>query len=347
MGGGGNYGSYDVPDRSAKRTSRGTTDFAEKKMSRSNLDPVMQPKNRRLTCGAKSPVVLACDVTGSMDVLPKIFLAKAPMAVREIVTRGYLDDPAVSVCGIGDVISDGAPLQFGEFAPPNETGDWLARIYPEGNGGGQGVESYEFAAWFYAQRCTLTNADVPFFFFTGDEGFRESLTTVELNEYFGGESEKKTATQVFKELRRKFKNNVFLIHRRFAGNSYRTDKMNVDQWEGVLGADHVIKLQSDQAVADVILGVIAVVGGGRTLEEYCNDMATRTNVNTGELDPQSPERIAEIRSTLKDIEQLMPQRKKQRSSPTTSKTKVKSPTSQQDDQAAPTSKPKKKKSGRI
>lgn len=302
MGGGGSYSSYDVPDRS-DRTSRGTTRLAEEKMSRSNLDPVMQPKNRRLTCKAESPLVLACDVTGSMDVLPKIFLGKAPMVVREIVTRKYLADAACSVCGIGDVVSDQAPLQFGEFAPPKETGDWLARVYAEGNGGGQSVESYEFAAWFYANRCALPKAETPFFFFTGDEGFRDTLTKSELDEYFGGDNgEATTAVQAFKDLQRKFKGNVFLIHRKYGGD----DAGIVRQWEKVLGADHVIRLQSDQAVADVILGIIAVVGGARTLDGYCKDMATRTDVNTGKPDPQTPERIAEVRATLKDIGELAP-----------------------------------------
>lgn len=302
MGGGGSYSSYDVPDRS-DRTSRGTTRFAEEKMSRSSLDPVMQPKNRRLTCKAKSPVVLACDVTGSMNVLPKIFLGKAPMVVREIVTRKYLADAACSVCGVGDVVFDRAPLQFGEFAPPKETGDWLARVYPEGGGGGgEPFESYEFAAWFYGNRCELPNAETPFFFITADEKFRETLTTSELNEYFGGENEKMTAASAFKGLRQKFKDNVFLIHRRYPGR----DEEIVRQWEGVLGADHVIRLQSDEAVADVILGVIAVVGGARTLDGYCKDMGSRTNVDTGKPDPQTPERIAEVRATLKDIGRLAP-----------------------------------------
>jgi hypothetical protein len=299
MGGGGEFSDYDVPDRST-RTTRGTTRLAEERMSRREVDPALLPKGRRLICAAASPVVLGCDITGSMDVLPKIFFGKVPNVVREITQREYLRGMEFSVGGIGDVIGDDAPLQFGDFAAPKEIGDWLSRIYAERGGGAQGNESYELAAWFYAYRYELPNAEMPFLFFTGDEGFRERLSGRELNQRFGGENRDTTADEVFKDLLKKFNGNVFLIHRVYRG-PVRDDDDIVRDWQRVIGAERVVLLESDQAVADVILGVIAVVGGTRTLEEYCDDMANRTDVDTGEPDPQTPERIAEVRHTLAGI----------------------------------------------
>jgi len=42
-------------------------------------------------------------------------------------------------------------------------------MYLEGGGGGQSYESYEYGAYFYAQHCEIPNAELPFFFVTGDE----------------------------------------------------------------------------------------------------------------------------------------------------------------------------------
>mmetsp|Transcript_19237 Transcript_19237/g.18379 ORF Transcript_19237/g.18379 Transcript_19237/m.18379 type:complete len:97 (+) Transcript_19237:28-318(+) len=83
--------------------------------------------------------------------------------------QGYLTEPALSICGIGDAKYDQAPLQVGEFGSGIELDQILSRMWLEGKGGGNGIESYEVAAYFYARHVKLNNCTLPFFFVTGDE----------------------------------------------------------------------------------------------------------------------------------------------------------------------------------
>ena len=48
-------------------------------------------------------------------------------------------------------------------------------LYPEGNGGGQGCESYDLAALMYLKRCEIPNARKPILVFTGDEGIYKMI----------------------------------------------------------------------------------------------------------------------------------------------------------------------------
>jgi hypothetical protein len=123
------------------------------------------------------------------------------------------------------------------------------------------------------------------------------LSGAELTKRFGGKHHDVDAKTVFGELKEKFHGNVFLIHRYYTG--YGLDNEIVDMWEKVLGKECVIKLESDLAIADVTLGLIAIASGSRTLAKYMKDMQTRPLEMGGvKYDPQSPERIQEVQKAL-------------------------------------------------
>lgn len=301
MGSGGTYYDRDTDD-GYSRGSAGYSKTAEQTLSRRQVDASLLPKNRRLVCQAKSPIVYSFDVTGSMGNLPKIIFDKMPLIAGQIAENGYLDDPQISVSAIGDQDSDKAPIQVGDFAKLRNADDWLKRIWLEGGGGGQDVESYELTAYGYARMCEIPKAVTPFCLFTGDEGFRETLYKSDLVRHFGGKHETIGASEVFEQLKKKFKGNVFLIHR-----FYRTaasDQVVVAQWQKVLGKEHVIRLGSDQAIADVTLGLFAIMSGSRTLDEYLDDMANARQQG------QTEERIAEVRKSLEPVAKLAPSKKK-------------------------------------
>jgi hypothetical protein len=297
MGGGGSYYDRDVQDGYTRGSGGFSTDAAEK-MGRRSADPGLLPKDRQLECPAKCPVVYAFDVTGSMGNLPRIIYDKMPMIAGQIAECGYLRDPQISLAAIGDILSDQAPLQIAEFSLIRKLDDWLQRIWLEGNGGGQAQESYEYTAFYYARMCELNGAEAPFFIFTGDEGFRETLYGSDLTRHFGGKQQNVEAEDVFKELQQKFKGNVFLIRRQYGGE--QNDKIQA-QWEKALGKEYVVPLKSDQAIADVTLGVFALMTGSRTLDAYLDDLKTKRTV------AQSDERVAEMRESLKLLATLKPQ----------------------------------------
>lgn len=300
MGSRGEYYDRNVTDRT-RRTAAGFSDIAEAKMSKSRADAALLTRGRKIVCSAKSPIVYAFDVTGSMGGLPKIIFDKMPMMAGQLAKKGYLDDVMVSLSAVGDALSDSAPVQVCDFSAVKNLDEWLQRIWIEGGGGGQAQESYELTAYFYARMCEIPNAETPIFLFTGDEGFRETMPVSYLEYLFGGKHESTYAKSIFDELKRKFKGNVFLIHRRYDAMGGLNDRGIVEQWENALGKERVIKLKSDVAIADVTLGLFAIVSGKRTLEEYLQDMRTRENPETGEIEPQSEERIAEVKESLREF----------------------------------------------
>lgn len=338
MGGGGSYYDRDVKD-GYDRGGAGFSKDAGEKMGRSAADPGLLPKDRRVTCAAGSPVVYAFDVTGSMGNLPRIIYDKMPLIAGQIVECGYLQDPEVGLAAVGDILSDRAPIQIADFSIIRKLDDWLQRIWLEGNGGGQAQESYEYTAYYYARMCDLTKAQTPFFIFTGDEGYRDTLYKGDLERHFGGKHENVEALEIFAELKKKFLGNVFLIHRKYSGSE--NDKI-VAQWEKALGKDWVVPLGSDQAIADVTLGVFALRTGVRTLDSYLEDLKTKRAV------PQTDERVEEVRASLLRLSQMDPPIVRA-PGPVDKKTKAKKAKSAKADKKGkdPTPPPKGKKRGRI
>jgi hypothetical protein len=167
-------------------------------------------------------------------------------------------------------------------------------------------------AYFFASRCEMPKARTPICIFFADEGFYEDLASSDLKAHFGGQNGKTTAVKAFADLRAKFKDNVILVHRRY--NSDDADKWIIEQWRSVLGVERVLMAErEDKAVADLILGVAAVMSGARTIDEYCDDMKQRTNADTGKSEPQSPERIAFVRKALQPLAAIAPKRSRKSS----------------------------------
>ena len=304
MGGGGTHYDRDTTSR-AHRTHMGTSQISEAFFEeRRSLDRSLLPKGRRFVCEAKSPVVLAFDVTGSMGNLPKILWDKLPMIVGQIVECGYLADVKISASAIGDFMSDRAPIQIADFCEPRDLDSWLKKIWIEGLGGGQSVESYEVTAYAYAFLAEFPNAETPFCIITGDEGFRETeyLGGQFLNKIFGDERERTNAAAIFQHLLDKFKGNVFLVHRHYnVQNAPLTDEQIVKQWEDTLGKARVVILPEDLAIADIILGIFALMTGKRTLQEYSVDMRQRG---------QDEDRIRKVTKALETILPLVPDKAK-------------------------------------
>jgi len=301
MGGGGSY--Y---DRDTYRTAGTYSRKSEGEMSRSQMDKAMDPKDKSVSTDSESPLVLIFDVTGSMDYAPKVVMDKAPLIAGQLSIHGYLGKkPDLLIAAVGDANGDSAPFQIGDFVPVRSADGWFKRVWREGGGGGGARESYEGMAYFFANRCEMPKAKTPICIFFADEGYYEDLSSSDLKAHFGGQHDKTTAVKAFKGLRERFKDNVVLVHRRY--NSEDADKWILEQWRSVLGTERVVLAErEDKAVADLILGVAAVMSGSRTIDEYCDDMKQRTNADTGKSEPQSPERIAFVRKALQPLMAIAP-----------------------------------------
>lgn len=297
MGGGGSYYDRDVSS-GASQSRRGYSAQAEERLSRRRVDSSVLPKNRKIKSNCQSPLVFAFDVTGSMGDLPKVIYDKMPMIAGQLAMQKYLEDSQISLAAIGDVESDSAPIQICDFSQTKFLDEWLQRLWLEGGGGGQGVESYEMTAYFYAYCYRASNAQTPIFIFTGDEGFRNSLPKAQLTDHFGGSPEGTNATSVFTELKKKFKGNVFMILPTFTSGGAHQGK-HFQRWQEALGSENIILLEDKRAIADIALGLIAIAGGSRSLTEYIEDIQNRPLEMGGvKFEPQSEKRINQVKEAL-------------------------------------------------
>jgi len=214
------------------------------------------------------------------------------MFYGQLIMNNYCDVPTISFCAIGDTF-DKAPLQVTDFCEGNKLDRNLKMLYLEAGGAGElsGHESYELAAYFYARHCVLEKAQLPYFFITGDEDFYSLIHSKTIYEIIGIKSkeEKLDSFSIWKELLKKF--NVFHLHKPY-NNELENDELT--EWVKALGRNRIIEMRTPKSVIDVVLGIIALTSGKRTLKTYLRDMEERG---------QTQDRIEEIKYALRNLTQ--------------------------------------------
>ena len=199
-----------------------------------------------------------------------------PMFYGQIKMQKYLEDPEISFSAIGDAIVEENPaIQVSEFGQGNSIDDIIRKLVIVGNGGGNEKESFELAAYFYNEYCMLNNAEFPFFFLTGDEGFYENVPKKYFNDVFGinlgNSNEFVSGREIIKKLMTKF--NVF--HLKKAYISHNKEEIIHKQWADTIGEERVLQFTEPKACVDIMLGAISLTTGVRTLDTYIKDMKIR------------------------------------------------------------------------
>jgi len=221
------------------------------------------------------------------------------MFYGQIKMQKYLEDPEISFAAIGDAIVEENPaIQVSEFGQGKAIDQLIKKLFLVGNGGGNEKESFDLAAYFYNERCKMTNGEFPFFFVTGDEGFYEQvprkyfMDTFNINigcDYLSGR-------EIMKKLMKKY--NVF--HLKKAYISHNKEEIIRKQWVETIGDERVLQFTDPKACVDIMLGAIALTTGVRTLDTYIKDMKIRE---------QTKERIALVTETLKKYSDALNQGK--------------------------------------
>jgi hypothetical protein len=265
-------------------------------------DPGVLVRNRKIFSDSESVVVIFIDDSGSMGEDASLLHGKMPMVVREI--KGYLNKPAVCIGMIGDADGDSWPVQITdpikiETDQANvKAGEKIDKqmkdsLHIEKGGGGQGNESYELAGYFVLNKCDFSKAKQVFVFFLGDEGFYPQVLSGQIQDFIGDRTEDMDSFAMWNALKKKA--NVFRIHRKYNGGS-RSNSAIVSDWEKALGKDHVFLLDDVNAVADLILAAIALVGAKRSKDQYLVDMKNRD---------QTPKRIAEVAQKIEALSESL------------------------------------------
>jgi hypothetical protein len=202
------------------------------------------------------------DVTGSMGKIPEVLVREKLGALMDTLIAHGVPDAHVLFGTIGDHYTDSTPLQVGQFeAGTLELNQWLTKMYLEGGGGGQGMESY-LLAWLVGGRytsidCYEKRKQKGFLFTVGDEGTHPRLEPEALKEIFGTEfGEPLHAEQLLKEAQRMY--NVFHLHVNEGG--YKDDPMVLEPWKKLLG-ERLIIIEDYNHIAEVVATTVAVILG--------------------------------------------------------------------------------------
>ncbi len=273
---GGSSYNVGVGRSSPGKSFSSSADRTYRKTKKAHAD-VLPTGDRRVWTDAKNPIIIALDDTGSMGDSTKIMFDKIPMFWGQIEQKGYLPDPAVSFAAVGDVYTDQAPLQVTQFEKAIAIHPWLKKIWLEGGGGGQTMESYDLAALFFLEKCSVPNMEHGFFFFIGDEGYYPEL-------------DGKDTIPIFQELMERF--DTFFIHWPYS-QSPRDDERIVKDWKKIMGERFLI-LKDPKAIVDVMLGLIAMRMQVRDLKGYKDDLKEKGQ------DEARIEIVAEVISDFED-----------------------------------------------
>lgn len=209
---------------------------------------------------SKSPMVIWCDVTGSMGTWPATIFSKLPYL--ELEGKEYLgEDMEIAWGAIGDATCDRYPLQVRPFTSGLALEKELEKLVIEGGGGGSKQESYELAAMYSARNILTPNAEKPICIIIGDEGFYDIANKHDITKVARAnlQTNRIESAEIFKELTDKF--SVYLIrkpYRDIGGDKVSNEDLIIQrQWEQVLSPERIIHLPNADRVVDVIFGILA------------------------------------------------------------------------------------------
>lgn len=243
------------------------------------------------TCS--NPLMILCDVTGSMGEWPKVMFSKLPYLETE--GKEYLgDDLEICFGAIGDATCDSHPLQVRPFTKGTDLKAKMLELDVEGGGGGQLTESYELAALYAVHNVAIDNAIKPVLIMIGDEKPYPFIDKDQAERWAGVKLQDRPSTkQVFEQLKKKF--SVYMIRKPYGSSSGSSDGMSsTDQeiracWVDLLGADRVVDLSEAGRVVDVIFGILAQETG--RVEYFREEIEGR----------QKPEQVATVYKSLASI----------------------------------------------
>ena len=213
---------------------------------------------------AATPIIVAIDVTGSMGMIADVIARKGLGVLFEsILDRKPVTNPHLMFMAFGDAECDSAPLQVSQFEADNRIVEQLTEIYLEGNGGGNGHESYEFP-WYFAAKHTVHDSLIKrgkrgYLFTIGDEPIGPGLKKAKLLQFLDDGAERDySSSELLDEARRMYDCYHIVIKE---GNHARSNLSGVlATWQPLLG-QHVIQLDDHTKLAETIVTTIEVAEG--------------------------------------------------------------------------------------
>lgn len=206
-----------------------------------------------------TPIILAADETGSMGVLAEIIIKTGLGTImKEIYDRKPVPDPQVCCMAVGDAFCDEAPLQVTQFEASIVLAEQVKNFFIEGNGGGNGGESYALAWWFAAYKCFCDSFKKRgrrgYLFTIGDESPHARITREQVIRFLGVGCEQDVPT---KELLRVVEKQWHVFH--LIVKPVTNQNVHED-WRALLG-ERAILVPDHEKLAEGIVSIIQLVEG--------------------------------------------------------------------------------------
>ena len=204
-----------------------------------------------------TPIVIGFDVTGSMGGNPAILQRELKGLFGMLVRKDVVSDPQVAIGAYGDTHCDRVPVQLSQFESDNRIDDNLDNVFVEGGGGGNMGETSTALAWFVANHV-VTDAwekrgKRGYAFFVGDE-CALSVTPEQSKGHLGEtQGHEITPEDAFEALAEKW-DTYFLLVDNYAARAQHSRA----KYEALLGADHVITLETTESAPAVIAALVGL-----------------------------------------------------------------------------------------
>jgi len=253
--------------------TRSTAHYTPSSYTTTHLKPEFDPKKITVRESKRSdlnphptPVVVALDESGSMGTVVEAMRKGLGTLFEQVIDRKPVSDPHVMAMAVGDMeMHEVAPLQVTQFeADPVTIGKQVEELFLEGNGGGNGHESYLGPLYFAAMKtdCDAFSEIPPrkgFLFTVGDEEPHPVLHKGLILKYIGDEAPNDLTAE---ELVKMVEANWHYYHLMVMEGSharYHPDRVK-DLWRGLIG-EHAIPLTNHEKMPEVIISLMEVVAG--------------------------------------------------------------------------------------
>ena len=272
-------------DRESLRRATGKDAFeyhaanARLPLSQQRVHKLMDPKGVRFRERRDSDahpdsraVAVLFDVTGSMNMVPRILQKNLCQLMGLLVRKNYLVDPQILIGAIGDATCDRAPLQIGQFESGIEIDDNLARLWLEGGGGGQQTESYELGMYFLARKtaidCYEKRGRRGYLFLIGDEMPYRYLKRKEVKAVIGDRLQADIPVEeLVRELEVKYDTYFILPNL----TSHYNDAKIHRRWVQLLG-QNVLRLDDPEGISELIASTIGLAEEAVDLDGVADDL---------------------------------------------------------------------------
>lgn len=227
-----------------------------------DLDPSKFKKRECVESDANpnpTPIIIGADETGSMGALAEqIIKHDLGLIMKEIYDRKPVADPQILCMALGDATCDRAPIQCTQFESSIVLAEQMKNFYLEGNGGGNGGESYPLA-WFFAAYKTRCDSIKKrkgrgFLFTIGDECPLKNISRDAIKRFLNMDAECDMDARVLLDAVQKDWHVFHLIVKPVDSQPV------VSTWREWLG-ERAIVVEDTSRLAELIVSIIQLVKG--------------------------------------------------------------------------------------